>query len=127
MAQWRWRIAHSRPGETRFIISDPRRVYPADPRMIGRGLWIPLTSRPAALAWIDPANPGQVDHQDMRPGTTRWVNAAIWEEAPGFVIGHPDDKAYLAGLGATRYVVSTTGLGAYYGHEMLRPGLFADL
>jgi len=127
MAQWRWRIAHSSPGETQFIISDLGWVYLADPRMTGRGLWIPLTSRLAALAWIDPAHPGRVDHQDMRPGTTRWVNAAIWEEAPGFVIGHPDDKTYLAGLGSTRYVVSTTGLGAYYGHETLRPGLFADL
>ena len=127
MAQWRWRIAHSRPGETRFIISDLGWVYLADPRMTGRGIWIPLTSRLAALAWIDPANPGKVDHQDMRPGTTRWVNAGIWEEASDFVIGHPDDKAYLAGLGSTRYVVSTTGLGAYYGHETLRPGLFADL
>jgi hypothetical protein len=89
----------------------------------------PLTSRLAALAWIDPADPGKVDHQDMRPGTIRWVNAGIWEEAPDFVIGHPDDKAYLAGLRSANDVAGlvTTDLGAYYGHETLRPGLFADL
>jgi hypothetical protein len=129
MAQYRWRIAHSRPGETQFIINDLGWVYLGDQGMAGRGIWIPLTSRLAALAWIDPANPGKVDNQDMRPGTIRWVNAGIWEEAPEFVVGHPDDKAYLAGLRSTGYTASqvTTGLGAYYGHEVLRPGLFADL
>jgi hypothetical protein len=129
MARWRWRIAHSRPGETRFIINDLGWVYLSDRGKAGRGLWIPLTSRLAALAWIDPADPGKVDHQDMRPGTIRWVNAGIWEEAPDFVIGHPDDKAYLAWLRLANYVAGlvTTDLGAYYGHETLRPGLFADL
>jgi hypothetical protein len=129
MAQWRWRIAHSRPGDTRFIISDLGWTYVSQQGMAGRGPWIPLTSRLAALTWSDPANPGKIDHQDMRPGTTRWVNAGLWEEAPDFVIGHPDDKAYLAGLRSTGYTASqvTTGLGAYYGHEVLRPGLFADL
>jgi hypothetical protein len=86
---------------------------------------VPRTRGPTASAlrgWR-----GGADHPVNLPGTTRWVNAAIWEEAPGFVIGYPDDKTYLAGLGATRYVVSTTALGAYYGHETLRPGLFADL
>lgn len=129
MAQWRWRIAHSRPGDTRFIISDLGWTYVSQQGMAGRGPWIPLTSRLAALTWSDPANPGKIDHQDMRPGTIRWVNAGTWEEAPDFVIGHPDDKAYLAGLRSTGYTASqvTTGLGAYYGHELLRPGLFADL
>ena len=129
MAQYRWRVAHSRPGQTRFIISDLGWVYLGDQGRAGRGIWIPLTSRLAALAWIDPANPGKVDHQDMRPGTIRWVNAGIWEEAPDFVVRHPDDKAYLAGLRSANYVGGqvTTGLGAYYGHETRRPGLFADL
>jgi hypothetical protein len=45
------------------------------------------------------------------------------------VVGHPDDKAHLAGLRSAAYVANrvTMGLGAYYGHEALRPGLFADL
>jgi hypothetical protein len=34
MTQWRWRIAHSRPGETRFIISDLGWAYLADPEML---------------------------------------------------------------------------------------------
>jgi hypothetical protein len=65
----------------------------------------------------------------MRPGTIRWLNASVWEEAPKFVVGHPDDKADLAGLRSPAYVADrvTVGLGAYYGHEALHPGLFADL
>ena len=61
----------------------------------------------------------------MRPGTIHWLNAGIWEEAPEFVVGHPDDTAYLAGLRSPGYVANrvTMGLGAYYGHELLRPGL----
>jgi hypothetical protein len=45
------------------------------------------------------------------------------------VVGHPNDKAYLAGLRSAAYIANrvTTGLGAYYGYERLRPGLFADL
>ena len=103
--QWRWRIAHSRPDDPRFIISDLGWVYVGQPRMPGRGLYVPLTARLAALAWADPANPRKVDHQDMRPGGIRWLNAASWEEAPDFVVGHPDDKpraAYCTSLGAVR-------------------------
>jgi hypothetical protein len=129
MAQFRWRIAHSGPGENRFIISDLGWTYVGDKGMAGhRGLYVPLTSRLAALAWIDPANPGKVDHQDMRSGSIRWLNAGIWEEAPEFVVGHPDDKADLAGLRTADYVAErvTLSRGAYYGFG-LHPGLFADL
>jgi hypothetical protein len=44
-------------------------------------------------------------------------------------VGHPDDKAYLAGLRSAAHLAQrvTMGLGAYYGHETLRPPLFADL
>lgn len=129
IAQYRWRIVHSRPDETRFIINDLGWMYLGDQGMTGRGLFIPLTSRVAALAWADPRNPGKIDHQDMRPGTIRWLNAAVWEEAPDFVIGHPEDKADLEGLRTTKYVEDrvTMRLGAYYGHEALAPGVFADL
>jgi hypothetical protein len=129
MAQWRWRIAHSRPGETRFIINDLGWVYMGEQGKAGRGLHIPLASRLAALAWIDLANPGTVDHQDMRPGTIRWLNGAVWEEAPEFVVGHPGDRAYLPGLRPAAYVANrvTMRLGAYYAHEALSPSLFTDL
>jgi Protein of unknown function (DUF4238) len=127
--QWRWRIAHSRPGEPRFIISDLGWVYVGQPGMPGRGLHIPLNARLAALAWLDPANPRRVDHQDMRPGATRWLNAASWEEAPDFVVGHPDDKAEMEAMTTAAAVDKWGALtrGAYYGHEADRPGLFADL
>jgi hypothetical protein len=127
--QWRWRIAHSRPDAPRFIISDLGWVYVGQPRMPGRGLYIPLTARLAALAWADPANPRKVDHQDMRPGGIRWLNAASWEEAPDFVVGHPDDKAELERMTSAADVDKWGALtrGAYYGHEARRPGLFDDL
>jgi hypothetical protein len=66
----------------RLIVNDLGWVYIGEQGRAGRGLHIPVTSRFAALAWIDPANPGKVDHQDMRPGTIRFLNAAVWEEAP---------------------------------------------
>jgi len=127
--QWRWRIAHSRPGDPRFIISDLGWVYVGQPRMPGRGLHFPLTARLAALAWRDPANPGKVDHQDMRPGAIRWLNATSWEEAPDFVVGHPDDKTEMEGMTSPAEVDKWGALtrGAYYGHESRRPGLFDDL
>jgi len=103
--QWHWRMAHSRPDDARFIISDLGWVYVGQPRMPGRGLHIPLTARLAVLAWADPANPRKVDHQDMRPGGTRWLNAASWEEAPDFVVGHPDDKAELERMTSAADVV----------------------
>jgi hypothetical protein len=131
LGEFRWRIAHSRPEAPRFIVNDLGWMYVSDPGMRGRGLIVPLNSRVAALAWIDPANRGAVDHQDMRPGTIRWLNAATWEQAPEFVAGHPDDKNYLKELRDAAYVGNrvTTQLGAYYGFETRnpRPGLFADL
>jgi hypothetical protein len=36
--QWRWRIAHSRLDDARFIISDPGWVYVGQPMMPDRGL-----------------------------------------------------------------------------------------
>jgi hypothetical protein len=127
--RWRWRIVHSRPGDPRYIISDLGWVYIGQPRMPGRGLHIPLTARLAALAWADPASPGTVDDQDMRPGTIRWLNAASWEEAPDFVVGHPDDKAELERMTSAAAVDKWGALtrGAYYGHEERRPGLFSGL
>jgi hypothetical protein len=127
--QWRWRIAHSRPDDYRFIISDLGWVYVGQPRMSGRGLHIPLTARLTALAWSDPANPGKVDHQDMRPGAIRWLNAASWEEATDFVVGHPDDKLEMERMTTAAEVDKWGALtrGAYYGHETRRPSLFADL
>ena len=94
-----------------------------------RGLHIPLTARLAVLAWADPANPRKLDHQDIRPGSIRWLNAASWEEAPGFVVGHPDDKAELERMTSAADVDKWGALtrGAYYGHEARRPGLFNDL
>ena len=126
---WRWRIAHSRPADPRFIISDLGWVYVGQPGMPGRGLHIPLTARLTALAWTDTANLGKVDHQDMRPGAIRWLNAASWEEAPEFVVGHPDDRAELERMTTAADIDKWGALtrGAYYGHEARRPGLFADL
>ena len=73
--QWRWRIAHSRPDDPRFIISDLGWVYVGQPRMPGRGLHIPLTARLAVLAWADPANPGRSTTRTCAPaasaGSTR--------------------------------------------------------
>ena len=65
----------------------------------------------------------------MRPGTIRWLNGAVLEEAPEFVVGHPGDKSYLAGLRPATHVASrvTMRLGAYHGHELLSPSVFADL
>ncbi|MFJ8477405.1 DUF4238 domain-containing protein [Kitasatospora sp. NPDC094011] len=127
--QLRWRIIHSRPADPRFIVSDLGWVYFGQHGMTGRGLHIPLNSRVAALAWSDPANPGKVDHQDARPGAIRWLNAALWEEAPEFVVGHPDDKAKLEQLNTTADVDkwSARALGPYYGHEVRRPAMFTDL
>ena len=130
LGQFRWRIAHSRPEAPRFIVNDLAWMYVADPGMRGRGLVVPLNSRVAALAWIDQANRGAVDHQDMRPGTVRWVNAATWEQAPEFVVGDPDDKYYSMELRDAAYVGNrvTTQLGAYYGFETATHAwLFADL
>jgi hypothetical protein len=129
MRQWRWRIAHSRLDDPRFIISDLGWVYVGQPRLPGRGLYIPLTARLAALAWEDPANQRTVDHQDMRFGSIRWLNAASWEEATDFVIGHPDDKAKLEQMTSAADVDKWGALtrGAYHGHETRRPGLFGDL
>ncbi|MBC3843729.1 DUF4238 domain-containing protein [Streptacidiphilus sp. 4-A2] len=127
--QWRWRIAHSRPADPRFIISDLGWVYIGQQGISGRSLHIPLTARLTALAWIDSANPGKVDHQDMRPGVIRWLNAASWEETPEFVVGHPDDKALLERMTTAADVDKWGALtrGAYYGYEARRPGMFADL
>ena len=56
-------------------------------------------------------------------------NAASWEEAPDFVVGHPDDKAELERMTSAADVDKWGALtrGAYYGHEARRPGLFDDL
>ena len=75
-------------------------------------------------------SPRKVDHQDMRPGGIRWLNAASWEEAPDFVVGHPDDnKAELERMTSAADVDKWGALtrGAYFGHEARRPGLFDDL
>jgi hypothetical protein len=127
--QWRWRIVHSRLDDPRFIISDLGWVYVGQPGMRGRGLHVPLTARLAALAWADPANTGKVDHQDMRPGGIRWLNAASWEETPDFVVGHPDDKAELERMTTATDVNKWGALtrGTYRGYEMRRPALFDDL
>ena len=128
IAQWRWRIAHSRPDDPRFIISDLGWAYVGQPRMPGRGLHIPLTARLAALAWADLANPTKVNHHDMRPGAIRWLNAASWEEAPDFVVGHPDDKTNWSGCPPRRtYTSGSSTRGAYHGYEARHPGLFGDL
>jgi hypothetical protein len=80
--QWRWRMAHSRPDDPRFIISDLGWVYVGQPRMRGCGLYIPLTARLAVLAWADPANRGNVDHQDMRAGGNPLAQRGVMGRGP---------------------------------------------
>ena len=127
--QWRWRMAHSRPDDARFIISDLGGCM-----SVSRGCPAAACTSRSPPAWPCSRGPtrrtrGRVDHQDMRPGGIRWLNAASWEEAPEFVVGHPDDKAELERMTSAADVDKWGALtrGAYYGHEARRPGLFDDL
>lgn len=90
---WRWRLLHSPQDAPRFAISDLGWAYIGQPDMNGRGLYLPLNSRVAALAWR--GTPGGFDHQLLRPNWVRWLNAAMWTEAPEFLVTHPDEHPSL--------------------------------
>lgn len=50
ITQWRWRISHSRPGETRFIVSDLGWVYVGEQGKCALARWRPLAQATWALA-----------------------------------------------------------------------------
>ncbi|MEV6029236.1 DUF4238 domain-containing protein [Streptomyces sp. NPDC052036] len=89
----RWRFLHSPSDAPRFTISDRGWTYIGQHNRPGRGLYIPLNSRVAAVGWEGPA--GGFDHQVLRPNYVRWLNAAIWTDASEFVAGHPESEAEL--------------------------------
>lgn len=116
---FRWRFLHSPADAPRIILNDLGWAYVGHEnkrgRNPGRALYIPLNSRVAAVAWLSPSRTGGFDHQILRPNWVRWLNAAVWHEAPEFVAGHTEDAAELAKLCHPHYVRAryTLALGAF--------------
>lgn len=98
----RWRFLHSPPDAPRFTISDRGWTYIGQHDRQGRGLYIPLNTRVAAVGWEGPA--GGFDHRVLRPNYVRWLNAATWTDAPEFVVAHPHSEAELEAQRTAREV-----------------------
>jgi hypothetical protein len=88
---FRWRIVHRPPFGPRFVLNDRGWTYIGEEGRQGRGLWIPLSTEIGMLAWLQRGEGRSFDHATLWPGWAKWLNAATWEEAPSFIVAHPDD------------------------------------
>jgi hypothetical protein len=115
-----WRVLHSPKRAHRFILCDRGWTYIGQEERDGRGFFVPLTGRVALLAWSAPGERLQFDHRDLRPTWVKWLNAATWDEASYFVVGHPEDASLLARLRTANEVgPSLDGNGPYRGSDAL--------
>ena len=106
MRKWRWRILHSPPEAPRFTLNDRAWSYLPQLRPQAQGrraLYLPLSSRVAAVAWLSLSAEG-LDHQTLRPNWVRWLNAVTWTTAPAFIVGHPDEANVLGAERTTNKV-----------------------
>jgi len=121
---FRWRFVHSPASGPPFILNDRGWSYIGEQDRPGRGLWIPLSAEVALLAWLQSGADGVFDHLTIWPGWAKWLNAATWEDAPQFVVGHPDDRSQLEQLTSTGDVKpSLERIGPY---RNTRQHLFSD-
>ena len=85
MAGFRWRFAHRPASGPRLVINDRGWSNIGQQERPGRGLWIPVNSDVALLAWLQRGTSGGFDHLTLRPGWATWLNTATWVDAPSFV------------------------------------------
>jgi hypothetical protein len=59
------------------------------------------------------------------PGWTIWLNTVTWQDAPSFVVGHPDDACLLEQLTCIDHIAAKLErLGPYRDRHI--QGLFSD-
>ena len=92
---FRWRFVHHPALGPRFVLNDRGWSYVGQQDRPGRGLWVPLNSEVALLAWLQCGVLGVFDHLTLWPGWATWLNTATWVDAPSFVVGHPDEGCIL--------------------------------
>jgi len=92
---FRWRFVHRPAFGPRIVLNDRGWSYVGQQDRPGRGLWVPLNSEVALLAWLQRGVLGVFDHLTLWPGWAAWLNTATWVDAPSFVVGHPDEGCIL--------------------------------
>ena len=122
---FRWRFVHRPASGPRFLLNDRGWCYVGQQNRPGRGLWVPLSTEVAVLAWLQRGVAGAFDHLTLWPGWATWLNTATWVEAPSFVAGHPDDKRVLDALTHVDDVASKLERFGPYRDRRLS-GLFTD-
>ena len=131
MRGFRYRVVHSPSHAQRFLLNDLGFTTMASGdnptariQEPGGGLFVPLNSRVALLAWIDPVRAGGFEHLILRPSWARLLNAGTWQTAPGYVVGHPDDRSLLTALKTSAEVETLLDIaGPYSGRAH---GFFED-
>jgi len=122
---FRWRFVHRPASGPRFLLNDRGWCYAGQQNRPGRGLWVPLSTDVALLAWLQRGVAGAFDHLTLWPGWATWLNTATWVEAPSFVAGHPDDGRVLDELTHVDDVACKLERFGPYRDRRLR-GLFTD-
>jgi len=121
----RWRFAHSPAIGPRFVLNDRGWSYIGQQDRPGRGLWFPLNSQVGLVAWMQRGEAGGFEHLSLWPGWTAWLNTAAWQDAPSFVVGHPDDASALEQLTKIDDIApKLERFGPYRGRRI--QGLFSD-
>jgi hypothetical protein len=121
---FRWNLVHAPAFGPRFVLSDLGWTYIGQQDRDGRGLWVPLNDQVGLLGWLQPGEAGGFDHLRLWPNWATWLNTATWQDAPAFVVGHPDDGELVAELTVVNDVTPTLGpLGPYRDRRHL---LFGD-
>jgi hypothetical protein len=116
---------HSPAFGPRLVLNDRGWSYIGQQDWPGRGLWVPLNSKVALLAWLQRGVEGVFDHLTLWPGWATWLNTATWVDAPSFVAGHPDDGCLLDQLTDTDDVAPKLERFGPYRDRRLQ-GLFTD-
>jgi hypothetical protein len=122
---FRWRFVHSPAFGPRLVLNDRGWSYIGQQDWPGRGLWVPLNSKVALLAWLQRGVEGVFDHLTLWPGWATGLNTATWVDAPSFVAGHPDDGCLLDQLTDTDDVAPKLERFGPYRDRRLQ-GLFTD-
>ena len=122
---FRWRFVHGPATGPRLVLNDRGWTYVGHQDRPGRGLWIPLNGQVGMLAWLQRGAAGGFEHLNLWPGWTTWLNTATWQDAPSFVVGHPDDGDLLGRLTCIDDVApKLERVGPYRDRRM--QGLFSD-
>lgn len=122
---FRWRIVRRPATGPRFVLNDRGWSYIGQQDRPGRGLWTPLNCDVGMLAWLQRGESGGFDHLTLWPGRAGWLNAATWEDAPQFGLGHIDDGDLLAQLTDMGGAASRLERVGPYRDRRLQ-GLFSD-